>query len=119
MKQIKALCLFDYKCHTGFASVSKNLMDNWRKQLKGQVQFDIVAINYFGEMLVEPDGTRIISAKLTDNQQDDFGRYVFLKTLLDGDYDVVFILQEPTAEDKVISVLVLEIIKGFVSCVLS
>jgi glycosyltransferase involved in cell wall biosynthesis len=94
MKQIKALCLFDYKCHTGFASVSKNLMDNWRKQLKGQVQFDIVAINYFGDMIVEPDGTRIISAKLTDNQKDDFGRYTFLKTLTDGDYNIVFILQD-------------------------
>ena len=94
MKQIKVLCLFDYNCFTGFASVSKNLMQNWKKQLGKDAQFDIVAINYFGEPYVEEDGTRIISAKLTDNQKDDFGRYTFLKSVLDNDYDVLFILQD-------------------------
>jgi glycosyltransferase involved in cell wall biosynthesis len=94
MKQIKVLCLFDYNCFTGFASVSKNLMQNWKKQLGAQAQFDIVAINYFGDPYTEEDGTRIISAKLTDNQKDDFGRYTFLKSVLDNDYDVLFILQD-------------------------
>jgi glycosyltransferase involved in cell wall biosynthesis len=94
MKQIKVLCLFDYNCFTGFASVSKNLMQNWKKQLGAQAQFDIVAINYFGDPYTEEDGTRIISAKLTDNQKDDFGRYTFLKSVLDSDYDVLFILQD-------------------------
>lgn len=94
MKQIKVLCLFDYNCFTGFASVSKNLMQNWKKQLGAQAQFDIVAINYFGDPYTEEDGTRIISAKLSDNQKDDFGRYTFLKSVLDNDYDVLFILQD-------------------------
>ena len=94
MKQIKVLCLFDYNCFTGFASVSKNLMQNWKKQLRDQAQFDIVAINYFGDPYTEEDGTRIISAKLSDNQKDDFGRYTFLKSVLDNDYDVLFILQD-------------------------
>jgi len=69
-------------------------MQNWKKQLGAQAQFDIVAINYFGDPYTEEDGTRIISAKLSDNQKDDFGRYTFLKSVLDNDYDIIFILQD-------------------------
>jgi len=94
MQSKKVLCLFDYNSFTGFSSVSKNLMQNWKKTLKDDIFFDIVAINYFGEDYVEGENTRVISAKKKDIGSDDFGRHVFLATLYRGDYDAIFILQD-------------------------
>jgi glycosyltransferase involved in cell wall biosynthesis len=93
-KQINMLCLFDYNSITGFATVSKNLISNWKRQFGDNLKIDIVAVNYFGEDYSEGPNVRIISAKMKDIAKDDFGRYVFMKSLADIDYDLMFILQD-------------------------
>jgi glycosyltransferase involved in cell wall biosynthesis len=93
-KQIHMLCLFDYNAITGFATVSKNLISNWKRQFGDNLKIDIVAVNYFGEDYNEGINIRVISAKKKDVAKDDFGRYVFMRSLADIDYDLVFILQD-------------------------
>jgi glycosyltransferase involved in cell wall biosynthesis len=118
MKNI--LCLFDYgvNVHTGFATASKNIIQEIKKEFKGELHLDILAINYFGKKneedpnakypiidYFEEDGTYVISAKLSEEfakqnlegakkEGDDFGRYFFLKCLKERDYDGVFIIQD-------------------------
>lgn len=94
MNPTKILCLFDYNSFTGFAQVSKNLIQNWKKTFGKNVLFNIVAINYFGDDYEEDENVKVISAKLKDVASDDFGRHVFLATILREDYDAVFILQD-------------------------
>ena len=93
-KQIHMLCLFDYNSITGFATVSKNLISNWKRMFGDNLKIDIVAVNYFGEDYTEGNNIRIISAKKKDIAKDDFGRYVFMRSLADIDYDLMFILQD-------------------------
>lgn len=89
------LCLFDFNSFTGFSSVSKNLVSNWRRRFAGDLLLDIVAINYFGEDYNYDPFTRVISAKKKDIKEDDFGRHVFLATLAKTDeYDAIFIMQD-------------------------
>jgi glycosyltransferase involved in cell wall biosynthesis len=91
---IKILCLFDYNTFTGFSTVSKNLVSNFKNHFGNNLKLDICAVNYFGEDYTEGDNIRVISAKNKDVAKDDFGRYVFMRSLKDGDYDLVFILQD-------------------------
>ena len=91
---MKILALFDYNSFTGFATVSKNLVQNWKQEYGNKMQLDIVAVNYFGDDYSEGDNIRIISAKKKDIVKDDFGRYVFMATLRSADYDLIFILQD-------------------------
>ena len=93
-KQINMLCLFDYNSITGFSTVSTNLISNWRRILGDNLKIDIVAVNYFGEDYNEGPNIRVISAKMKDIAKDDFGRYVFMRSLSDIDYDLIFILQD-------------------------
>lgn len=88
------LCLFDYQTFTGFATVSKNLIDNWVKHYGDKVKIDIVAVNYFGEDYNPHPNVRVVSGKLKDVASDDFGRYAFMRSLRDKDYDLIFILQD-------------------------
>ena len=90
----KLLALFDYNSFTGFATVSKNLISNWKKTFGDKLKIDIVGINYFGDDYSEDENIRVISAKKKDIVSDDFGRHVFLSTLEKGDYDIVFIMQD-------------------------
>ena len=94
MQPKRMLCLFDFNSFTGFSSVSKNLVSNWRRRFKSNLLLDIVAINYFGDDYMHDEYTRVISAKKKDINHDDFGRHVFLATLLRDDYDGIFILQD-------------------------
>ncbi len=93
-KPFRILALFDYNSFTGFSTVSKNLVSNWKKIFGEKMMLDIVAVNYFGDGYSEGPNVRIISAKRNDIAKDDFGRYVFMRSLLDIDYDVIFILQD-------------------------
>jgi len=88
------LALWDYNSFTGFATVSKNLVINWQKIFGATMKLDIVAVNYFGEDYSEGENIRVISAKGRDVAKDDFGRYVFMRSLKDIDYDLIFILQD-------------------------
>lgn len=93
-KPFRILALFDYNSFTGFATVSKNLVKNWQRTFGDDMKLDIVAVNYFGEDYSEGENIRVISAKRRDVAEDDFGRYVFMRSIMDIDYDLVFILQD-------------------------
>jgi hypothetical protein len=93
-KEFRILALFDYNSFTGFATVSKNLVKNWQKTFGDAMKLDIVAVNYFGADYAEGINIRVISAKQRDVAKDDFGRYVFMRSLIDIDYDLIFILQD-------------------------
>ena len=90
----RVLALFDFNSFTGFATVSKNLVYYWDAHYGDAMHLDIVAINYFGESYSPKPNVRVISGKLNDVAKDDFGRYVFMRSLMDVDYDLVFILQD-------------------------
>lgn len=94
MKPFRILALFDFNSFTGFATVSQNLVYYWDKHYGDAMNLDIVAINYFGENYSPKPNVRVISGKLNDVAKDDFGRYVFMRSLMDVDYDLVFILQD-------------------------
>jgi glycosyltransferase involved in cell wall biosynthesis len=93
-KPFRILALFDYNSFTGFSTVSKNLVSNWKKIFGERMFLDIVAVNYFGDGYSEGPNIRVVSAKKNDIAKDDFGRYVFMRSLLDVDYDLIFILQD-------------------------
>lgn len=90
----RVLATFDYNAATGFATVSKNLVENWRQTFGDDMKMDIVAVNYFGEDYSEGPNIRVISAKKKDIAQDDWGRYVFMRSLIDVEYDLIFILAD-------------------------
>lgn len=94
MKKKKILCFFDYAAKTGFGTVSKNLVREIRKHYGNNIILEIVAINYFGEPYMEDDNTYVISAKLNDVNNDDFGRFYFLKRLKEIEYDGIFVCQD-------------------------
>ena len=93
----KVLFYMDYgkDCHTGYATVSRNIKKHLKNYFKDAVQIDVCAINHFGNSYTEDDGTFVFSAKRSDIKNDDFGRFVFLKILAEDDsYDAVFIIQD-------------------------
>ncbi len=93
-KTYRILATFDYNAPTGFATVSKNLVKNWKKIFGESLKLDIVAVNYFGEDYTEGENIRVISAKKKDVAKDDWGRYVFMRSLKDIDYDLIFCLAD-------------------------
>ncbi len=93
-KTYRILATFDYNAPTGFATVSKNLVKNWKKIFGESIKLDIVAVNYFGEDYTEGENVRVISAKKKDVAKDDWGRYVFMRSLKDIDYDLIFCLAD-------------------------
>lgn len=93
-KPFRVLALFDYNSFTGFSTVSKNLVSHWKRTFGEAMMLDIVAINYFGAEYKEGNNVRVISGKLKDIAKDDFGRHVFMRSMMDIDYDLIFILQD-------------------------
>jgi len=94
-KPCKVLCLFDYKAHTGFSTVSSNIKRELKKHYGQDLHLDICGINYFGEPYEEEDGTFVISAIKSAPKKDDFGRLGFMKILQDSnEYDGIFICQD-------------------------
>lgn len=90
----RVLCLFDYIASTGFGTVSNNILKELKKHYGDNLYFDVVAVNYFGESFYQDKNTYVMSGKLNDDKQDDFGRYFFLKKLKENNYDGVFIVQD-------------------------
>lgn len=93
-QQIKVLCLFDYACTTGFSTVSHNIVHNLRKHFREKLYLDIMAINYFGEIFMEDENTRVISASRVDPKGDAYGRNEIFKIARYTDYDAIFIIQD-------------------------
>jgi glycosyltransferase involved in cell wall biosynthesis len=90
----RVLCLFDYIASTGFGTVSNNILKELKKHFGDNLYFDVIAVNYFGESFYQDKNTYVMSGKLNDDNQDDFGRYFFLKKLKENNYDGVFIIQD-------------------------
>lgn len=97
MSKIKVLAWGDYACSTGFGTVMKNIMSEINNT--GSYEIDVVGVNYDGGPY---DTTKwpgrlwpAISALRTQGPYGDvFGRQVFLDLLAQGDYDIVFIVQD-------------------------
>ena len=97
MGKIKVLAWGDYACGTGFGTVMKNIMGEINGT--GNYDIDVVGVNYDGGPYdTEKWPGRLwpaISALRTQGPYGDvFGRQVFLDLLAQGDYDVVFIVQD-------------------------
>jgi glycosyltransferase involved in cell wall biosynthesis len=97
MSKLKVLAWGDYACSTGFGTVMKNIMTEINNT--GKYEIDVVGVNYDGG----PYDTQLwpgrlwpaISALRTQGPYGDvFGRQVFLDLLAQGDYDIVFIVQD-------------------------
>ena len=88
------LILCDYVARTGFGTVSKNIIGELKKAFGPNLKKTVIAVNYFGEPFWEDEHTLVLSAKKNDFKQDDFGRYFFLKTLKENEYDGIFICQD-------------------------
>lgn len=97
MSKIKVLAWGDYACGTGFGTVMRNIMGEINGT--GNYDIDVVGVNYDGG----PYDTAkwpgrlwpAISALRTQGPYGDvFGRQVFLDLLAQGDYDIVFIVQD-------------------------
>ena len=95
-KQFAVLCLFDYMATTGFATVSTNIIAEMKRRFKTQMMLDIVAINLFAEKPIwEDETTQVIPIHPNEKINDPFGRHTFLRLLNFGDYDGIFIIQDP------------------------
>lgn len=111
-KPFRMLCLFDYGLgvHTGYATVSRNLVKEWRKYYGDNLYLDIVAINYYGKPYLEDERTAVDNAYYSEQKgaeeihfpqmvndkvrNDEFGRLKFLQNLKNNDYDLIFILND-------------------------
>jgi glycosyltransferase involved in cell wall biosynthesis len=112
-KPFRMLCLFDYgkDVNTGYATVSRNLVKEWKKYYGDRLYLDIVAINYYKEPYLEDEKTAVDNAYFSEKAKDDdsikfpekindqvrndeFGRLKFLHNLKHNDYDLVFILND-------------------------
>jgi len=109
-RKFRMLCLFDYGTgvNTGYATVSRNLVREWKKYYGENIYLDIIAINYYKEPYLEDERTAVDNAfysekkdgisfpeNINDKVKNDvFGRLKFLQNLKENDYDLIFILQD-------------------------
>ena len=100
------LGVFDYNTSTGFGTVAKNIVGELRKHFRENLQLDIIALNYFGEPYHEDDNTYVVSGKLNDPTQDDFGRHFYLNILKNSnEYDILFLINDLGAVVPIIEIL--------------
>lgn len=97
MAKTKVLAYGDYCCATGFATVMSNILREL--DATGKYEIDVIAINYDGGPYdTEKFPGRVWPAISALRQQGPYGdlhgRQVFLDRLQQGDYDVVFIVQD-------------------------
>ena len=105
-KMIRMLGVFDYNTSTGFGTVAKNIVGELRKHFRENLQLDIIALNYFGEPYHEDDNTYVVSGKLNDPTQDDFGRHFYLNILKNSnEYDILFLINDLGAVVPIIEIL--------------
>ena len=87
----------DFDCATGFAKVSKNLIDRWLPKLKADDEMVILALNNFQTEAYEYGDKAIVIPLIGtrgENDKDRHCRNSFLKFLFSGDFDHVFILND-------------------------
>jgi intein/homing endonuclease len=106
-KEFKMLCLFDYNCATGFATVSHNIMDRVRRRFP-RMMLDIIAINYIENdkdgvahagksYFLDSERRQAVHPAIQEqsNAIDPLGRHEFLRLLRLYDYSIVFVIQDP------------------------
>jgi glycosyltransferase involved in cell wall biosynthesis len=87
----------DFGCTTGFANVSKQLIENWAKDKN--LRIVVFGINDYGkepyDYLPNVKVIPAMSSVLDDEPKDDFYcRLQFLRLLMHNDFDVVFCLND-------------------------
>ena len=97
MSKTKVLAYGDYCASTGFATVMRNILSELNDT--GKYEIDVVAINYDGgpydrEKWPGQVWPAISALRQQGPYADLHGRQVFLDRLGQGDYDVVFIVQD-------------------------
>jgi len=97
MSKTRVLAYGDYCCSTGFATVMGNILREL--DATGKYEIDVIAINYDGGPYDREKWPGqvwpAISALRTQGPYGDLhGRQVFLDRLGQGDYDIVFIVQD-------------------------
>jgi len=97
MSKTKVLAYGDYCCSTGFATVMSNILKELDSTDKYEI--DVVAINYDGgpydtDKFPGRVWPAISALRMQGPYGDLHGRQVFLDRLAQGDYDVVFIVQD-------------------------
>jgi len=108
MEKKRILCLMDYgkDTHTGFATVSKNVIQGIKKHFGEELLIDMVAINNFSEeAYFTEDGVFVMPAQGSDPKKDEFGRNFYLKSLAEGNYDATFIMQDIGVIQPIIQVM--------------
>lgn len=99
MKRI--LCLFDYgpNCHTGFATVSRNIVSELKNSFGDSLHLDICAINNFDPPAREYNDTVLVLSGVNIENNDPaiqvkskFGLNAFLGLLRDYNYDGIFVI---------------------------
>jgi len=91
MKHVLFWC--DYIARTGYGTVTKNIVRELRKAYGDNLKIEIIAINYFGESFYEDKNT-YVNAIITDDKNDEHGRYLVLKKLRENNFDGLFILND-------------------------
>jgi glycosyltransferase involved in cell wall biosynthesis len=97
-QKLKNLLFFgDFGCTTGFANVSKELVENWAKDKN--LKIVVFAINDYGkepyDYLPNVKVIPAMSSVLADEPKDDvYCRLQFLRLLMHNDFDVVFCLND-------------------------
>lgn len=102
VKKKRILCLFDFAAHTGFATVSKNIVDELCRHFGDKIEIVVVGINFFSEEGLQYNKqTFVLSALVTAPRipgvkPDEFGRMSMMKILQEDPegYDAVFIIQD-------------------------
>lgn len=93
--KVRILCLFDYKCTTGFSTVSTNIIRGLKKHFQDRLHLSIVASGYSGKDYEADQGrTSVFAAKRNDPKGDLYGRTFFLQMLKAYKYDLVFMIQD-------------------------
>lgn len=91
----------DFDCTTGFAKVSKRLIDNWSEDK--DVMITVFATNNFGiEKYNYKDNVYVIPATLflKDDSKDPYFRKELLKLLYNASYDAFFMLNDIEVADS-------------------
>lgn len=87
----------DFDCATGFANVSKNLIDRWLPNLKEGDEMVILALNNFESDAYEYGDKAMVIPLLgtrEEKDKDPHCRNSFLRFLFAADYDHVFMLND-------------------------
>ena len=92
--------------HTGFATVSKNVISGIRKHFGEDLLIDMIAINNFSEeAYFDKEGVFVMPAQPSDPKKDEFGRNFYLKCLAEGNYEATFIMQDIGVIQPIIQVM--------------